>query len=162
MQVATIPITFPIITAVGIDPVWYGIFIVLMCELGLITPPVGMNLFVVHGIRPDKGGIEDAIWGALPYAIIMIVHPADHGVARDLAASPCETKDETPCGSYRPELQLLPRGQPGRWRSRRPAGALDEVNPRLNAVIVRRDQPEGQAAAVTGARRPLSRWTAYR
>jgi len=72
MQVATIPITFPIVTAVGIDPVWYGIFIVLMCELGLITPPVGMNLFVVHGIRPDKGGIRDAIVGALPYVAIML------------------------------------------------------------------------------------------
>jgi C4-dicarboxylate transporter DctM subunit len=72
MQVATIPITYPIALAVGIDPIWFGIFIVLMCELGLITPPVGMNLFVVHGIRPDKGGIEDAIWGALPYALIMI------------------------------------------------------------------------------------------
>jgi tripartite ATP-independent transporter DctM subunit len=73
MQVATIPITYPIVTALGVDPIWYGIFIVLMCELGLITPPVGMNLFVVHGIRPDKGGIEDAIWGALPYAVIMIL-----------------------------------------------------------------------------------------
>ena len=73
MQVATIPITYPIATAVGIDPIWFGIFIVLMCELGMITPPVGMNLFVVHGIRPDKGGIEDAIWGALPYAVIMIL-----------------------------------------------------------------------------------------
>jgi tripartite ATP-independent transporter DctM subunit len=73
MQVATIPLTYPIVTALGVDPIWYGIFIVLMCELGLITPPVGMNLFVVHGIRPDKGGIEDAIWGALPYAVIMIV-----------------------------------------------------------------------------------------
>jgi tripartite ATP-independent transporter DctM subunit len=73
MQVATIPLTYPIVTALGVDPIWYGIFIVLMCELGLITPPVGMNLFVVHGIRPDKGGIEDAIWGALPYAVIMIL-----------------------------------------------------------------------------------------
>jgi C4-dicarboxylate transporter DctM subunit len=73
MQVATIPITFPIATAIGVDPIWFGIFIVLMCELGMITPPVGMNLFVVHGIRPDKGGIEDAIWGALPYAVIMIL-----------------------------------------------------------------------------------------
>ncbi len=72
MMVATIPVTFPIVTALGIDPVWYGIFIVLMCELGMITPPVGMNLFVVHGIRPDKGGIRDAIVGALPYAFIMI------------------------------------------------------------------------------------------
>jgi C4-dicarboxylate transporter, DctM subunit len=72
MQVATIPVTYPIALAVGVDPIWFGIFIVLMCELGLITPPVGMNLFVVHGIRPDRGGIEDAIWGALPYAVIMI------------------------------------------------------------------------------------------
>ncbi len=73
MQVATIPITYPIAMALGVDPIWFGIFIVLMCELGLITPPVGMNLFVVHGIRPDKGGIEDAMWGALPYALIMIL-----------------------------------------------------------------------------------------
>ena len=73
MQVATIPITYPIVVALGVDPIWYGIFIVLMCELGLITPPVGMNLFVVHGIRPDKGGIQDVIRGALPYAAIMIV-----------------------------------------------------------------------------------------
>ena len=73
MQVATIPLTYPIVTALGVDPIWFGIFIVLMCELGLITPPVGMNLFVVHGIRPDKGGIEDAIYGALPYAAIMIL-----------------------------------------------------------------------------------------
>ncbi|HUG22695.1 TRAP transporter large permease [Piscinibacter sp.] len=73
MQVATIPVTYPIAVALGVDPIWFGIFIVLMCELGMITPPVGMNLFVVHGIRPDKGGIEDAIWGALPYALIMIL-----------------------------------------------------------------------------------------
>lgn len=73
MMVATIPVTFPIVMALGIDPVWFGIFIVLMCELGLITPPVGMNLFVVHGIRPDRGPIKDAMLGAVPYAIIMIV-----------------------------------------------------------------------------------------
>ena len=89
MQVATIPITYPIATALGVDPIWFGIFIVLMCELGLITPPVGMNLFVVHGIRPDKGGIEDAIWGALPYAVDHDpVHAAAAGRAGagDLAA----------------------------------------------------------------------------
>jgi tripartite ATP-independent transporter DctM subunit len=73
MMVATIPVTYPIAVALGIDPIWFGIFVILMCELGLITPPVGMNLFVVHGIRPDKGGIEDVMWGALPYAIIIIL-----------------------------------------------------------------------------------------
>jgi tripartite ATP-independent transporter DctM subunit len=73
MMVATIPITFPIVTHMGVDPVWFGIFIVLMCELGMITPPVGMNLFVVHGIRPDKGGIRDAMVGAVPYVVIMLL-----------------------------------------------------------------------------------------
>jgi C4-dicarboxylate transporter, DctM subunit len=73
MMVATIPITFPMVTALGVDPVWFGIFIVLMCELGLITPPVGMNLFVVHGIRPDKGGIRDAMVGAAPYVVIILL-----------------------------------------------------------------------------------------
>ncbi len=72
MMVATIPITFPMVTHLGVDPVWFGIFIVLMCELGMITPPVGMNLFVVHGIRPDKGGIRDAMVGAVPYVVIML------------------------------------------------------------------------------------------
>jgi C4-dicarboxylate transporter DctM subunit len=73
MMVATIPLSFPVATSLGVDPIWFGIFIVIMCELGLITPPVGMNLFVVQGIRPDRGGLEDVIRGALPYAVIMIV-----------------------------------------------------------------------------------------
>jgi len=73
MMVATIPLSFPVASALGVDPIWFGIFIVIMCELGLITPPVGMNLFVVQGIRPDRGGLEDVIRGALPYAAIMIV-----------------------------------------------------------------------------------------
>jgi tripartite ATP-independent transporter DctM subunit len=73
MMVATIPLSFPVATALGVDPIWFGIFIVIMCELGLITPPVGMNLFVVQGIRPDRGGLEDVIRGALPYAVIMIL-----------------------------------------------------------------------------------------
>ena len=73
MMVATIPLTFPVVSQLGVDPIWFGIFIVLMCELGLITPPVGMNLFVVQGIRKDGGGVADVIRGALPYAVIMIL-----------------------------------------------------------------------------------------
>ena len=72
MLVATVPITYPIVTALGVDPIWFGIFIILMCELALITPPVGMNLFVVQGVRPDKGGIGEVISGALPYVAIMM------------------------------------------------------------------------------------------
>ncbi|WP_447928726.1 TRAP transporter large permease [Vreelandella sp. EE27] len=73
MQVATIPITYPMALALGIDPVWFGIFVVLMCELGLITPPVGMNLFVVHGIRPDNGSISGVMQGAIPYVVMMLL-----------------------------------------------------------------------------------------
>ncbi len=73
MQVLTIPITVPLVMAVGIDPIWFGIFIVLMCELGLITPPVGMNLYVVQGVRQDRGPFSDVVMGSLPYVGLMIV-----------------------------------------------------------------------------------------
>ncbi|MGQ7846242.1 TRAP transporter large permease [Granulosicoccus sp. 3-233] len=73
MQVLTIPIVVPIVVSAGIDPVWFGIFVVLMCELGMITPPVGMNLYVVHGVRSDKGPFMDVVTGAIPYALIMLL-----------------------------------------------------------------------------------------
>jgi len=73
MQVLTIPVALPIVVAVGIDPIWFGIFIVLMCELGMITPPVGMNLYVVQGVRKDGGPFRDVVYGAMPYALIMIL-----------------------------------------------------------------------------------------
>ncbi|MEH6836328.1 MULTISPECIES: TRAP transporter large permease [Falsihalocynthiibacter] len=73
MQVLTIPIAVPIIVAAGIDPIWFGIFVVLMSELGMITPPVGMNLYVVQGVRDDNGPFLDVVIGAIPYAAIMIL-----------------------------------------------------------------------------------------
>jgi len=73
MMVATIPLIFPAVVAAKIDPIWFGIFIILMCELSLITPPVGMNLFVVQGVRRDGGSIRDVIRGVIPYAIIMVL-----------------------------------------------------------------------------------------
>jgi tripartite ATP-independent transporter DctM subunit len=73
MMVATIPLIFPAVVAAQIDPIWFGIFIILMCELSLITPPVGMNLFVVQGVRRDGGSIRDVIRGVIPYALIMVL-----------------------------------------------------------------------------------------
>ena len=73
MMVLTIPIAVPVVTSMGVDSVWFGIFIIIMCELGMITPPVGMNLYVVHGVRQDDGPFMDLIRGALPYVIIMIL-----------------------------------------------------------------------------------------
>lgn len=72
MLVLTVPIAVPMVTALGVDPIWFGIFIVVMCEIGLITPPVGMNLFVVQGIRKDKGSFNDVVQGSLPFVLIMI------------------------------------------------------------------------------------------
>ena len=73
MLVLTVPIAVPMVTALGVDPVWFGVFVVVMCEIGLITPPVGMNLFVVQGVRKGGGDFNDVIRGATPFVIIMIV-----------------------------------------------------------------------------------------
>ena len=72
MIIGTIPIVFPLVTAMGIDPVWFGIYLVVMAELALITPPVGMNLYVVQGIRKE-GLITDVIVGTLPFLFMMLL-----------------------------------------------------------------------------------------
>jgi C4-dicarboxylate transporter, DctM subunit len=73
MLVLTVPVAMPIVMAAGIDPIWFGIFIILMCEIGLITPPVGMNLYVVHGVRPSGGDFREVMWGAFPFVIILLL-----------------------------------------------------------------------------------------
>jgi tripartite ATP-independent transporter DctM subunit len=72
MIIGTIPVVFPLVMAVGIDPVWFGIYLVVMAELALITPPVGMNLYVVQGIR-GEGLITDVIVGTLPFLLMMLL-----------------------------------------------------------------------------------------
>ena len=69
MMITTIPIVAPLVIGLGADPVWFGVFIVLVTELALITPPVGINLYVVQGIRTDGGSIADVMMGALPFAL---------------------------------------------------------------------------------------------
>ena len=51
--VLTVPIFFPVIQALGYDPIWFGIVIVMVSEIGLITPPVGMNVFIIKGVAKD-------------------------------------------------------------------------------------------------------------
>ena len=53
LVVVTIPIFFPVVTKLGFDPIWFGVMIVLVAEMGVITPPVGVNVFVIKGIVPD-------------------------------------------------------------------------------------------------------------
>ena len=71
MMVGTIPIVMPVILHLGIDPVWFGIFLVIMMELALITPPVGMNLYVVQGVR-NRGELADVYRGILPFVAAML------------------------------------------------------------------------------------------
>ncbi|MEM9628749.1 MAG: TRAP transporter large permease [Pseudomonadota bacterium] len=72
MMVGTIPVVMPIILHLGIDPVWFGIFLVIMMELALITPPVGMNLYVVQGVR-GRGELRDVYAGIAPFVIAMLL-----------------------------------------------------------------------------------------
>ncbi len=76
MLVLTVPIVVPVVVAVGIDPIWFGIFVVIMCEIALITPPVGMNLFVVQGVRRDGGSFSDVAYGSMPFVLIMLAATA--------------------------------------------------------------------------------------
>ncbi|NDW01987.1 TRAP transporter large permease [Salipiger sp. PrR002] len=73
MLITTLPIVTPIVLQQGIDPVWFGIFVVIMCELSLVTPPVGMNLFVVQGIRKPGSDVRDVVLGAIPFVLCMLV-----------------------------------------------------------------------------------------
>ena len=72
MMVGTIPVVFPIILHLGIDPVWFGIFLVLMMEMALITPPVGMNLYVVQGVR-GRGEVIDLFYGVTPFILMLFL-----------------------------------------------------------------------------------------
>lgn len=71
LMVATTPIIVPIVVALGYDPVWFGVVFVILIELALITPPIGMNLFVVQSVR-TSGAFRDVALGSLPFAAVML------------------------------------------------------------------------------------------
>ncbi|THU03694.1 TRAP transporter large permease [Lampropedia puyangensis] len=72
MMITTIPIIAPIMFALGYDPIWLGILIIVLVEMALITPPVGLNLFVVQSLR-KAGSMTAVIVGALPFVVAMLV-----------------------------------------------------------------------------------------
>jgi len=63
MMVITLPIVFPTVSGLGFDPIWFGILCVKMCEIGLMTPPVGLNCFVIAGIDRSTS-LADVFRGA--------------------------------------------------------------------------------------------------
>jgi len=72
MIILTVPIIFPVITALGFDPIWFGIVIVMTVELGLIHPPVGMNVFVIKSVVKDVS-FTTIFKGVLPFVATDIV-----------------------------------------------------------------------------------------
>jgi len=72
LMITTIPIIAPVVFALGYDPVWFGIMLMLLIETALITPPVGLNLYVIQGVR-NTGNVDDVILGALPFVLALMV-----------------------------------------------------------------------------------------
>ena len=70
MLLTTAPLITPIVVALGFDPVWFGILLMVLLETALITPPIGINLYVVQGVR-ERGELTDVMVGALPFVITM-------------------------------------------------------------------------------------------
>jgi len=72
MMVLTLPVVFPVILNLGFDPIWFGVIAVLMMEAGLITPPMGLNVFTVAGVAPGVS-VEEIFRGVAPFLISIFV-----------------------------------------------------------------------------------------
>lgn len=72
MIMLTIPIFFPVATALGFDPIWFGVVIVLIGEMGVVTPPVGVNVYVVYGVAKDVP-LQSIFKGVLPMVLALLV-----------------------------------------------------------------------------------------
>lgn len=72
MLVLTMPIFFPVVTQLGIDPIWFGVLVVLTLEMGLISPPVGVNVFIVKSVAP-KVPLASIFAGVMPFWVAMIL-----------------------------------------------------------------------------------------
>ena len=72
MMMLTLPIVFPAVVALGYDPIWFGIIIVKMCEICLITPPVGLNCYIVRSVAPDIP-LEEVFRGIIPFVVMDVL-----------------------------------------------------------------------------------------
>ena len=81
MVILTVPIIFPVIIALGFDPIWFGIIIVCVVEIGLISPPVGMNMFVLKTLLPEVStgtvfrGVMPFMWADVIRLAILVAFP---------------------------------------------------------------------------------------
>ena len=84
LMVATIPIVVPIMAGLGYDKVWFGILMIVLVEMALITPPVGLNLYVVQGAR-KSGTLGEVMLGTIPYVAVMLAMVAALVLLPDIA-----------------------------------------------------------------------------
>ncbi len=73
MVVTTIPVVFPVVLALGYDPIWFGVIVTMMVEIALIAPPDGTVLYVLQGMRKDGGPITDIFSGVMPFMLVYIL-----------------------------------------------------------------------------------------
>ncbi|MFQ5994912.1 MAG: TRAP transporter large permease subunit, partial [Acidiferrobacterales bacterium] len=73
MMVVTLPFLFPVVVALGIDPIWFGIVLVKLIEISVITPPVGINLFAVMSAVGKQANFQDVITGVVPFIIFDLI-----------------------------------------------------------------------------------------
>ena len=81
MVMLTVPIFLPIMTELGFDPIWYGVLMIMVMEMGLITPPVGMNVYIVSGVAKDVplqtifAGVAPMVGGMFVAVLIVCAFP---------------------------------------------------------------------------------------
>jgi TRAP-type C4-dicarboxylate transport system permease large subunit len=72
MLLITLPFTFPLIIGLGYDPVWFGIAVVMLIEIGMLTPPLGMNLFIILAVSEGRMSLGEVARSCIPFWFILI------------------------------------------------------------------------------------------
>ena len=73
MIITTVPVVFPIVTALGYDPIWFGVMVTMLVEIAQISPPDGTVMYVLQGMRPKPGPITDVFVGVTPFLLVYIL-----------------------------------------------------------------------------------------
>jgi TRAP-type C4-dicarboxylate transport system permease large subunit len=72
MILTTVPVIFPIVGALGYDPIWFGVALAMLVEIALISPPDGNVMYVLQGLRKPPGPISDVFWGVMPFVGVYV------------------------------------------------------------------------------------------
>ena len=73
LVITTIPLIFPVVVALGYDPIWFGVVITMLVEIAMISPPDGTVLYVLQGMRRQAGPITDVFSGVMPFMLVYIL-----------------------------------------------------------------------------------------